>query len=356
LDKTPISWARGTWDYSDKANMGFDAIPTVYDASVSGYATWKSGVGWGSDLYLSELVASGYVGLYDEVTPPEGDAWLPRVDSGYFYIGIDEYYLYSSKGTTVGAPSVGRLQVHTSTHKYPPSSAPLTLTLGTSEFSTSRPFSKTYEPTPSGTADRTPTKYRRRYDTTGRREYAATGNEVDGIVPVPYSFQLANMQYTMGASGSTGAWEWYLDCLPSGNSVTAEYETSNNITYDVLDVDMNPFNSYEVANSFLAVVDSSKLVVESVVLDNGSRYCREATKPMLLIAAVKDKYGCPISGEVVTFAGAWGTFSDSTVSTIWDGTAATWFIPGATINVTGVVTAVCAGVTGSLWVPTGRLT
>jgi hypothetical protein len=289
MNKVPISWDKGSWDYGDKINMGYDAIPTVYDANVSGYIHWKSGIGWGNDIFLSELLSSGVVtSLYDTVTKPSDNVWTPVVDTGYFYIDQDEYYLYSSKGVTAATPTVGKLNLITSNHKYPPYNAPVVVTLGS--ISTNSMFAKTYEPTPSGASSRTPTKYRRRVDLSDRKEYYAVGGAEDGIIPTPYNFTLGNMQYTLNSTGSldVGDWTWYVNCYPSGSAITVEYETSDAGIVYVKDVDMNPLNSYEVANSFLGIIDSDDTVVKTVTLNNGSRYCRENSKSMLLIAAVKD--------------------------------------------------------------------
>ena len=357
MNKAPITWSRGTWDYGIKENMGYDAIPTIYDASVSGYtdSEWKSGIGWGTDLYMSALVPSGTAALYATVTPPSGKAWHPRVDSGYFYLGQDEYYLYSDKGATSNTPTVGRLNLYTSNHRYPPPPAPVTITLGSSEFSASSPFCKMHEPSPTNST-RTPTKYRRRTDLTGRREYIASGTVADGIIPIPYTFTLGSMEFTIGSTGSMGQeWSWYIDCYPSGSSVTVEYERSSNQIYDIVDVDMNPLNSYEVANSFCVIANTTKYPVAYVEVNNGSRYIRDNGRRALLIAAVKDQYGRGISGETVTFTADWGDFSDATVDTIWDGTASTWFTTDPTVNITGVVVAECNGVTGLLWLPGGKL-
>jgi hypothetical protein len=356
MNKAPVRWMNGTWDYGEKVNIGYDAIPTIHDASISGYVDWESGIGWGYDLYLSTLELSDDKTMYVGVTKPSGNSWLPNVDTGYFYIDQDEYYLYADKGTTTGTPTVSGLSssppaLSSKNHRYPPPPSPVVLTLGSSEFTSLEPFAKTYEPTYS----RSSNKYRRRADLTGRREYMVSGNVVDGIVPVPYAFTLGNMQFTVGSSGTIGGtWNWYIQCNPYNIAVTAEYERSDSRVYSVVDVDMNPMNSYEVANSFIALLDTDTLVADSVVLNNGSRYIRENGKPNLLIAVVKDKYGVPIEGATVTFTCSWGTLSDSTVDTIWDGTAATWLTP-TSINVTGVVTATCNGKTGSLWLPGGKI-
>ena len=360
MNKTPISWNKGSWDYGDKINMGYDAIPTVYDANASGYNHWKSGIGYGNDLYMSELRPSGNAVMpYNgSVTRPSGNTWVPMVDPGYFYIDMDEYYLFSDKGVTIGTPTVGKLNLISSSHRYPPYSAPVVVTSGASEFTPDRPFAKTYEATVSGVATRTPTKYRRRVDLSDRKEYYAVGGSADGIIPTPYNFTLGNKQFTVGTSGTLddGVWTWHIDCYPSGSSITVEYERSDIGVVAIQDVDMNPLNSYEVANSFISVVDSSDITVKTIQLNNGSRYCRGSVyaKPMLLIAAVKDNYGCPISGVTVSLTGSWGSFEDDSIITIWDGTASTWFTPTSN-NVTGVLTAVCAGVTGNLWVPGGRV-
>lgn len=357
MRKVPIRWYRGTWDYGTKENLGFDAIPTIHDASIEGYTAneWKSGIGWGSDLYLSSLLASGVTTPYTGVTPPSGSRWFPVIDTGYFYVGMDEYYLYSEKGTVTGTPSSSILALVSSNDRYPPVPAPVTVTLGSSEFSSIEPFTKTYEPTPSGTTSRSPTKFRRRADLTGRRETIVSGTVADGIVPLPYTFTLGNMQFLLNSTGTIGStWSWSIESNPTGSAVTVEYETSDTRQYTATGVDMNPLNSYEVANSFCVVLDQSKLVVNEVVVNNAAKYLVGKFLPILLIAAVKDQYGTPIPDRVVTFTGAWGSFSDSTVTTIWDGTAATWFTPGS-VNITGVVTASCEGQIGRVWIPGGKI-
>jgi len=351
MNKAPVQWSRGTWDYGRRENMGFDAIPTIYDVSIDGYTPhWKSGIGWGTDLFVSELILSGIQHPYYDITPPSGLRWVPNVDTGYFYLGIDEYYLYSDKGTT-NSPTGNNLTLTTNINKYP--IGPVTVTLGDSEFTSEQPFTKTYMPDPSGSS-LTPYKFRRRAPLDGRRDYYASGCVANGIVPLAYSYILGDMQFSISGVANGEAWDWVVTCNPGNQEVTVEYETSDTKTYGAIDVDMNPYNSYEASNSFITVINSNNHRPKTVVVNNGSRYIREKDKPMLIIAAVKDYYGIPVSGEAVAFSGASGDFSADTVNTIWDGTASTWFTISAN-DMDRVITAVCAGVTGSLWVPGGVL-
>lgn len=340
MNKTPITWTKGTWDYKDKESMGYDAIPTIYDADASGNIAYRSGIGSGSDLYVSDLVPSGTT-LYEDIIAPSGDMWVPKVDTGYLYLGRNEYYLYSTKGTTIDTPTAGVLDLITSSDMYPSYLAPIIVTLGASEFGLDSPFGKTYE------YGRTSSKYRRRADLSDRKEYYASGTIADGIVPLPYTFTLGSMEYILD-----GPNEWSIRCYPSGSSVTVEYELGE-VYYMATDVDMNIYNSYEVSNSFIVVVDEDTLVPSTVELVNASRYTRKS-KPMLLIAAVKDSNGIPISGALVEFISDYGSFSDDEVYTIWDGTASTWFTT-STVNIEVPIWAVCGTATGTIWIPGGKI-
>lgn len=358
MERAPVRWDSGIWDIGSRKNMGKDAIPTLYDASVSGYlpSEYMPGVGYGNQLAVISLIETSPGDPYP-LPYPSGRVWVPVVQGGYYYIGRDEYYLFASKVSCSGVPTSGRFQLGLHDDMYPTQGAPIIVTSGVSEFLPEDPWGKTYEPTPSGSLLRTPTKYRKRVDLTGRKEY--------WIDPsgewMPYSFEIGDYEFVFGASGNhpttPSGWYWYIDCYPSGFPITVEMEDGASGYFTPRAVDFNGLNTYECNNTFLTLVPSGALYVEDVSLSYASRYIPVAnqTYRVLLIAAVKDRNGCPISGATVVFDddSIGGAFSPVSTETIWDGTAHTYYtVPSVNHGITVAVT--CSGVVASGWFPIGK--
>ena len=362
MNRAPVRWDNGRWDIGSKGNMGVDSIPTLYDANVSGYipTEYRSGIGYDNDLYMRGLQQEvDTVDPYPLGVKPSGNVWLPEVEGGYFYIGQDQYYLFANKVTVVGIPAAsgdnpGRLELGLHNDKYPVQGAPVIVTLGASEFNAGESYGRTYEATPSGIPTRTATKYRGRTDLGDRKEFQidASGNVV------PYSFNLGDMEYTIGSSGNhpTG-WHWYIDTLPSGSSVTVEMEGGPSGYARTQDVDLNPLNTYEAQNVFL-VTTVGTVGPYILALDNVSRYIPTASQRVGLLGAIKDEYGSPVSGVTVSFSaipGA-GTFSPGDGATIWDGTFLTNYTLPASYSATGVTITMTIGtMTEKLWIPMGKV-
>jgi len=353
MQKAPVTWDKGIWDMTDRAHMGGDAIPTIYDANASGYASgdYSAGVGYMSDLYLSSM---------DESNPgdpwsspyPSGKVWAPVISAGYFYLGQDEYYCYARKGSTTNTPTAGVLALGTHYDPYPRQGAPIVATLGVNEFNPAQRFARTYEPTPSGVPTRTPNKYRRRIDLTGRKQYEANAS---GMYQ-QYNFGLDSMQYTFTSTPGTTflptTWAWSVGLLPSGGSVTVEYELGQSGHFTTRELDLNPLNSAEVSNTMVVLARESLLVPSTLELSYVNRIIHIPTTRVRMIVALKNIYGCPISGRVVTFSASDGSFTDSTPTTSWDGTATTEYdVPnidhGVQINVA------CGAASTSGWIPIG---
>lgn len=360
LKRAPVRWDSGRWDIGGKSNMGVDSIPTLYDASVSGYLSteYQSGVGYGNQLYLRELseVDPGHP-YYDSV--PSGYMWVPEVQGGYFYSGQDEYYLFADKVTIVGTPDAnGKLELGLYTDKYPTRGAPIIVTSGVSEFIPTEPFGKTYEPTPSGTEDRTPTKYRKRTDLSDRKEWQL---DPSGNV-IAYAFTLEDMEFTISASGNhptqPSGWHRYIECYPSGDQITVEMEGGGSGYLPINYVDFNTLNTYEAHNTFLVVAPTGQLIPWDIDVNYMGRYLPEASQRVPLVAAVKDQWGAPVSGVYVTFAASVGTVDYSSVVTIWDGTAPNWCtLPDVqTISSAGTtITVTTNGISKQVWIPHGKV-
>lgn len=338
--------------------MGVDSIPTIYDASVSGFlpTEYQSGVGYGNQLYMRDLTEVTPGAPYPPDSIPSGYMWVPEVQGGYLYIGQDEYYLYANKVTITGTPSGGKLELGEYTDKFPPLGAPIIVTLGDSEFGVDEPFGRVYEPTPSGADPRTPTKYRKRVDLTGRKEWRL---DASGFI-VPYSFSLGNMEFTIDASGnhptSPSGWYRYIECYPSGDAITVEMEDGPSGYLTIPGVDFNILNTLECQNAFLAVAVSGSLIPSTIYVDYASRHLPAASQNIMVIVAVKDMWGAPVSGVSVTMSdgGAGGTFSNSTSTTEWDGTASTWYTTPVATSAGATVTATYGVINGQTWIPIGK--
>ena len=217
MRRAPVRWDTGRWDVGSKENMGVDSIPTIYDASVSGYLSteYQSGVGYGNQLYMRDLIETIPGPPYPSDNIPSGYMWTPEAQAGYFYVGQDEYYLYANKVTASGVPVNGKLELGLYDDKFPPLGAPVIVTIGNSEFSAGDPFGRTYEPTPYNSPTRTTNKYRKRVDLTGRKEWQL---DASGYI-IPYTFSLGNMEFTIDASGNhptnPSGWYRYIECTPA---------------------------------------------------------------------------------------------------------------------------------------------
>ena len=359
MNRAPIRWDSGRWDIGSKGNMGVDSIPTLYDANASGYSDseYQSGIGYANQLYVRPMVEYAPGDPYPAGNMPSGNVWAPDVQAGYFYINNDEYYFFANKVTAVGTATSGRLELGLHDDKYPTMGAPIIVTLGESEFLPSEPFGRTYEPTPSGVDDRTPTKYRKRVDLTGRKEYTINASgRYD-----PYSYVLGNnsMEFVLGASGNSptpSGWHWYIDLYPSGDSVTVEMEGGPSGYATIRDIDFNQLNTYEAYNKFLVLVPSGQLAPSGLEVNYASRYLPEATQRVQFIAAVTDQWGAPISGIPIAFTDdGGGTFDIASPMTIWDGTAHTYYtVPTATSAGVTITTSVNT-ITDTIWIPIGKV-
>lgn len=362
MKKAPTQWTNGIWDIGSRENMGKDSIPTLYDASVSGYTVteYAPGVGYGNELYVSEIV---------ETTPgdpwiapvPAARTWAPVVECGYFYMGKDEYYLFVNKETVVATPTVGRVSLGRHSDKAPTLGAPIIVTLDASEFAADEPFGKTFEYTPSGCVpERTTNKYRKRVDLTPIKEYMS---DASGYL-IHYNYTLGETnpekkEFVFSATGVTDddptRWDWYIDCYPSGGSVTVEYESAPSGYYEVKAVDVNPYASSEVYNTFVTIVDETELEEFTIDVSSVSRYLPVPGNKLKIVACAKDRNGVPVSGAAVGFTSdGGGLFSDGgSLYTEWDGTCTVvWTVPNTDYGC--IITATANGAIGSGWIPIGE--
>jgi len=358
MRRAPVMWDTGRWDIGGRGTMGVDSIPTLHDANLSGYipTEFQPGIGRSNDIYMRGLTEGEGRQPYPQGNVPSGYMWNPEVQGGFFYIGQDQYYLFSRKHHTTGVPvpESGRLQLGDHNDRWPTGGAPIIVTVGSSEFTATQPFGRTYESTPSGILPRTPVKMRKVTDLMGRKEWQldASGNLV------PYSFVHGNMQFTVGASGigsPPSGYSQYVDTFPSGATITVETEIGVSGYMTTHDVDMNPLNSYEVQNTFLAIA-SGDLVPGRLFLDTLSRYQPTVSQRVAVIGAVKDVWGAPISGATVTFTDdAIGDFNEVNPTTIWDGTVTTMYtLPSLYVAAGATITMTYGGLSEQIWVPLGR--
>jgi len=323
--------------------MGKDAIPTLYDASVSGYYSYEyqSGVGYGNNLYVNDIVESSGNITYPPGQYPDYYYWYPEVNTGYFYMYDECYYLFSDKVTVTGTPTGGRLELGTYTDRYPPYGAPIIVTLGSSEFDSDEPFGKTYD------YSRTTTKYRKVTDLTDRKEYIVD----DSGYHSTYQFTMGNMEFSIGATGTVGEWHRYIDCIPSDSTITVEFEGSSSGYYICESVDLSPVSTYESYNKFLVISDSD-VIPSSISLVYVNKTVARPGDTIGIIAVVTDVNGIPVSGATVSFSDdltMW-SFTDTTK---WDGTV---YVPYnvLALSVTGIVIyAICGGISSEIYIPIG---
>lgn len=351
------------WDIGSLENMGRDAIPTPYDANISGYTSseYQSGIGYGNQLYMRGIYESPTNIMYHIDSIPSGNIWCPILEAGYFYLDQDEYYFYSSKYTTTGTPAsgTGKLELGLFNDKYP--QGPIAITSGTNEFSANEPFAKTYEPTPSGIDDRTTNKYRKVVDLRNRKDWEV---DTSGYIN-PYIYTWESNTFTVGASGNhdtlPSGYYRYINAYPSGSSLTVEMECAasgwNHIKY----VDLNPYNTYESYNTFLVVAQSGTLLPYLSPYEAELTYITRIVPPgtgrLDFICAVKDKWGAPVSGIDVVWddgavVGAWDAVK---TTTIWDGTTHGRYYPPGPTSAGITITVTIGSVTDSIWIPPGRI-
>jgi len=323
--------------------MGKDAIPTLYDAKVSGYYSYEyqSGIGCGSNLYVNDIIEASGNTMYSAGQHPFPYYWLPEVNTGYFYIDNECYYLFSNKVTITGTPSGGKLELGTYEEKYPVPGSPVIVTLGASEFAANDPFGRTYN------YSVTTNKYRKVTDLSDRKEY--TVND-DGSYDT-YTFSLDNMQFTIGASGSSGEWYRYIECSPSDSLLTVEFEGSSSGYFLCDTVDTSPLNTYRAHNKFL-VISSSSITPSSLEVVNVTRYLPGVDDNVGIMAMVKDSNGIPVAGVTVSFIDD-QVFSTTNVITNWDGTA--YMIVSVPFSVNGSIniTVTCGVLTETVYIPVG---
>lgn len=257
-------------------------------------------------------------------------AWVPKILPGYFYIGLDEYYLYAKKKVIDATASGGSISLPTMEFKNsfvaPIIVTDVVLSGYSATAAEASPFAKTYE-APLGSA-RTPEKYRRRVDLTtlkdgatftlGSYEFAITwGQPVDGI----YS---PTMQIS-----------------PSNAHVIIEMEDPENSVpyYTPTDIDLNPLHSPVVTGKFLVVTDEEETVARISIMV-GSGVTMDVSVDYPVFARVTNAYGSPIYGVTVTFTasttgaakGRWHGASPLNATSVtavtgWDGTAVAYWEP-----------------------------
>ena len=353
MQRVPITWNTGKFDLDSLENMGTDAIPTLFDASISGFLSdeFSSGIGSANDLFLVELNETDASGIYDEGNYPSGNIWQPRVNTGYFYINGGEYYLFASKGTTVDTPVSGRVDLGTFDYDYPPNGAPIIVTSGNSEFTANDPFGKTYEYTPFNSIERTTNKFRKIIDFTDKKEWEM----VDGVLE-PYAFNYENMTFTFHSEPNGDQYDWYIMCYPSGFPITVEYETSSNSYYDVDTIDVNPFNNGAAEDVMLSITDDTIVTPYKVNVVNTYRYTVVAANKSMITARVTNIDGSPIIDVEVDYSSDTGSFNPATSNTGNDGCAYTIYTMGAKDSDGAIIVADCDGVIGSGWIQFGKLT
>jgi hypothetical protein len=350
--RSPVKWSAGKWDVGSLHNIGMDSIPTLYDASISGFISeeFQSGIGSQNDIILIEIIedTSGY--LYDSGNIPSGNIWVPRIKPGYFYINDEEYYLYADKGVESGIPTSGTLSLGVYDYDSPPNGAPIVVTLGSSEFTTDEPFAKTYEYTPFNSTNRTVNKYRKISDLTGRKEFVNSSGYYDD-----YSFTYPDMGFTFSSVPSGNQYEWFITCYPSGSSVTVEFETQEDQFYDV-DLDLNPYNNNEANNTMLILTNEDNLVPHTIDIVNVYRYLVGENQDVEVIANVKGRYGNNIPDVVVEFDSDNGSFTPSSGTTDINGVIQVMFTSGNSDSEGCTITAECSGIMASGWMQFGELT
>lgn len=254
-------------------------------------------------------------------------AWTPKVLPGYFYIGMDEYYLYAQKKVIDATASGGSISLPAMEFKNS-FVAPIVVTdvvlsgysAATAEAS---PFAKTYE-APLGSA-RTPEKYRRRVDLTSLKDGATFTLE-------SYEFAIDWGQPVDGSYSPT------MQISPSNAHVIIEMEDPENTVpyYRPPDIDLNPLHSPVVAGKFLVVTDEEE-VATKITVSIGTDITAETEGVYPVFARVTNAYGSPIYGVSVLFTpstngtgrGKWYGASSATVTatTRWDGTAVAYWQP-----------------------------
>jgi len=263
-------------------------------------------------------------------------AWAPRVLPGYFYIALDEYYLYAKKKVIDATAVAGVITLPTMEFKNS-FVAPIIVTdVALSDYSAAAagasPFAKTYE-APLGSS-RTPEKYRRRVDLTTIK---------DGS-----TFSLENYEFVMvWGQPNGGVYSPIIQIAPSTAHVIIEMEDPDNTVpyYTATDIDLNPLHSPVVAGKFLVVTDEEE-IVENIAVTLGSSRTPDVGVKLPVFGRVSNSYGSPIQGVAVTFTtsgvgsgiGRWDGASPAnalsvTAITDWDGTAVAYWKPlAATID------------------------
>ena len=352
MQRAPITWSAGKFDLDSLSNMGSDAIPTLFDASISGFLSeeFSSGIGSGNDIYLMDIDEVLISDMYEDGNHPSGNVWYPKVSTGHFYIDGNEYYLFACKGVTIDTPTSGRLDLGTFDYEYPPNAAPIILTSGASEFETEDQFGKTYEYTPFNSEQRTLNKFRRVTDLTGKKEWVNN----DGITE-EYVFNYSDMTFTFHSEPNGIQYDWYIICNPSGFEITAEYETSDDGFYIVSGVDLNPLNNISAQNCMLAIADSSVIEAKNVKINNSYRQVIGDDEKCIVMTHITSIDGSPLIGVDVEFTSGIGSFSPSTASTGKDGRAYTEYTMGDLDSDGVIVMAECNSVLSSGWIQFGKL-
>lgn len=284
-------------------------------------------------------------------------AWVPRILPGYFYIGVDEYYLYAKKKVIEATASGDSIALPTMEFKNsfvaPIIVTDVTLSGYSAAAAAASPFAKTYE-APLG-SERTPEKYRRRVDLSSLR---------DGE-----TFTLGSYEFSIvWGEPSDGTYSPTMLISPSSAHVIIEMEDPDNTVpyYTPTDIDLNPVHSPVVAGKFVVVTDEEESV-ERISIAVGSGVNLRPGRDVPVLAKVTNVYGSPVGGATVTFTasangaskGRWkdgGGLASITATTAWDGTAVVYWIPllGSTYPRIGILlTASCNGVSSSVYVHHG---
>ncbi len=255
--------------------------------------------------------------------------WTAIMEPGYFYISVDEYYLYVNKLTEIEVASGGLFdldkQKWTSKRPVP---APVVIT-DVNEVdgyvpavASGSPFAKTWEP-PVGASGvtRTPDKYRRRYDLTGIQEtiLTPTGH-------VPYDFILGDHEYVLNYTGpdESGFYLPTVQINPTDAHVIVEHENpAASGLYQIMNIDFNPIHSTNVGDRFIVITDSIPNK-RRIIVDRRSKGNVFVSDEVVLFDIVfETNTGMPIQNQrldIATEPGL-GTLNNETVTTDWDGTA-----------------------------------